>query len=528
MLSNAATNSLKIRKSPILYNYYGIPLWIRGEQHNGIWSHITVSFHKQPRSNQRAKRGKCVLRKRYVLAHDIQLLSSEPIPNDVIAKTLKKVLPRYVLPELFEDRHLDKSGDMPFGLLAPYAYCHSIIHEAVSAKYQCDRQKAMDHMLELWGEQPLHNITPEFCGADLLNMPISLANDCVRLLRRLWALELGTLVTDPQVWDRYDTSAFHAPYSPTRAIRTSLINLPLPPIYRSMAISRCLIDMDDPRFSNYYLVALALLTQPLTPGEGCALLVGSLQAIIDYPSHYQLRIDHEIRRRGAGTGHRERAKQYVRVPITAQHRCRLLATSNLLGMAWQNYIKRHPTLTNDSLLLTHPKNKNRVMPVKYFQQWLADTFGDLLPADIKSCDQKISVTYDVAQLMFATATEMLSISGYTDAELRYQQGRPPHTMAARHYAGYDAPTVQAKMGALQDALHIQFFDSNPPVQKRRQHIARGQAQYTMVVRYWVTIPPGTDISNFVIKTTAQYSQNITGIVLPYKDRKEDRKNEKQD
>lgn len=496
------------RKQPTPYQYYGLKLYIRCEQKDGYWTYIAVSYRVTGSGVQR-NRNKIIREWRYVPISDQPLPSTTPIPEEVIDRTLHTVLPSYVTPQLIDSGVLSKTSEMPFGLILPYAYGRLTKYDRVSPKYQATRQAAMDRMIARWGDRPLCDITPECCGPDLVDMQPSHVKDCVRLLRKLYEADLGILVPDPQIWHRYDLSAYDRPYDPMRVTRNQLINLPWPPVYREMAIQRCLNGIDHPKYGGRYLLALAMMTIPITINEGCALQLGSLIPIPDYPNRYQLAISHTIHVQNRTTSRRQRGPKHTRIPITDPHRKRLVAVSNLLATAWRCYRVLHPTEDDNSLLVTNGKNNKRVMPIKGYSEWLDDEFAQYGFVSINTGDQTIKATYDAARHMTDTAIETLQQARYTGAELRHQQGLSPQTMAARHYAGYDAPAVQVKMCAMQDAHQMQHVGYNPQSSNRRQFVVARQAHKTTYVHYTVTLAPNTAVQDIIIKLSTVYGANIT-------------------
>lgn len=501
--------SRNTRNAPTPYTYYGLSFWLRCEKHAGKWTHIAVSYHRPIDPGQRAKRGKRLFCRRYTLVTDEPISAALPIPSAVVDATLTKVLPQHVIPQMIAERHLEKTSDKPFGLLGQYAHNRLLdLENSLSPNYQRRRAKAMERMVELWGDQPIINITPALCGPDLLNMPVSLAQDCVRLLRQLWLVEIGILVADPKIWERYDLSVFARPYDPTRLIRNNMLNLPWSSACRKQAIQRCLDGIGHPKYGGHYLLALTMMTVPITVNEGCALQLDSLIPIPGYPDHYQLAISHTVYVHDGTTKRRKRAKQHTRVSITDPHQKRLLAVSNLLAQAWLRCSALHPAADDSPLLLSNKKNNKRIMPIKDYRQWLDDQFGAYAPAIINTGDQTISATYDAARHMMDTAIETLAQAGYTDAELRHQQGLPPKTMAARHYAGYDAPAVQAKMCAMQDAYHTRDTGYDAPTTTRRQYITAGEAHKTTRVRYTITLAPNTDPKDITLKLSTHYGMHL--------------------
>ena len=495
------------RKQPTPYQYYGLKLYIRCEQKDGYWTYIAVSYRVTGSGVQR-NRNKIIREWRYVPISDQPLPSTTPIPEEVIDRTLHTVLPSYVIPQLIDSGVLSKTSEMPFGLILPYAYGRLTKYDRVSPKYQATRQAAMDRMIARWGDRPLCDITPECCGPDLVDMQPSHVKDCVRLLRRLYETDLGILVPDPQIWHRYDLSAYDRPYDPMRVTRNQLINLPWPPAYRKMAIQRCLAGIDHPKYGGHYLIALAMIELPIAINEGCALVASSLGEIPGYPGTYQLHVNHVICTRGKNTGRRTRGKQHIRIPITDPHQRRLLPVSNLLAAAWIKYRTLHPAISDGSFIISNPKNKERVMSIKHYQKWLDIEFCDLGPNKITNNDWEVTATYDAAHHMMTTAEETLRQAGYTDAEMRHQQGLSPQTMAARHYAGYDAPAVQAKMSAMQDAYCLRHTGFDPPTENPRQHVTAGEAHKIIRVHYTITIAPNTEPKDIALKINAQYGLNL--------------------
>ena len=130
------------RKQPVPYQYYGITFYVRGEQRDGYWTHIAVSYRVTGSGVQR-NRNKIIREWRYVPISDQPLPSTTPIPEEVIDRTLHTVLPSYVIPQLFDSGIVIKSSDMPFGLLGPYVYGRLTKYDRVIPKYQMTRQAAI-------------------------------------------------------------------------------------------------------------------------------------------------------------------------------------------------------------------------------------------------------------------------------------------------------------------------------------------------------------------------------------------------
>jgi len=504
----------KTRNAAEPYDYYTLPLLLRAEQHHGVWHKLVVSYAAPVQPGQRAKHGRIILTKRFTPISVNPLIASEPIPAAVIQATLDNAIPTRFLPALFEQVPALKSSNLPFGLIGRYAY-HQLVdaETGLTKKYKATRQKTFSELLKLWADRPLNMITPVFCGAGLLTMSPAAAKDSVRLLRKLFALSLGILMPDPEIWDHYSLSAFRTQYDPQRIVRNSLINLPWPPTNNDIATQRCLDGMADPRYGGHYLVALAILNEGLEIEEGCALTAGSLSVVAEYAGRYQMAITHVVRPRGDHVGSRKRRKQHERVPITDPHQRRKIGVSDKLAKAWLDYRANHPALADDTLLLHNPKNAERVMPINTYEKWLDDHFDDLAPAPIEHCDQVIAATYRAADHMIDTAAQTLIASGYNEAELRYHQGLKPQTMAARHYTGYNCPAEQAKMGALQDTLEVQNNGSQPTPKNHRQRIAEGKPLAVTTLRCVIVIPPGITLtSNLIIKVSARFGQNISAVV----------------
>ena len=123
----------------------------------------------------------------------------------------------------------------------------------------------------------------------------------------------------------------------------------------------------------------------------------------------------------------------------------------------------HPKLVGNQLLLTNPRNHERVLAPDQFRTWLNDRFSNLFPEDeISLMGKQVSATYDVEDRLRAGAMYLLSdTSRYTEEECRYHFGLGPKAMDARHYIGFSAPSELVTMGVMQ-SMAIQCLMGSLP------------------------------------------------------------------
>lgn len=395
----------------------------------------------------------------------------EHLPDAVVLATLEKVLPVRFLPLLFKENLSAKSADIHFSLMGTYAL--HVLHKNIKfEKSTRDRQRrALNLMVACWGALPVGEILPERCADDLLKMETTAATECVALLRQLIPAALTGVVENVCVWDKYTQAGRKKRYSPSRRVRSVLLNNPPAPGKIEPIIKRCLDGIAAGVEAEKYLATLIMMCERVTLEEICALRLKSMTALPGYDDHYGLLIEDYVVAHGTrkkNDGH-VRGQRHTIEKMEAPDK-RVIGVAKIASDAWDSYRTAHPDYGDARLLLSSPQNANRVLAPDIFMGWLDEHFGDLFPVHSAIVEGKVITTnFDAEAHLITTACFLLEdCSCYSEEEIRYHYGETPKHMDAKHYAGFDAPSEIVAMGEFQNLAIAKLCSGVPDQGKSRK------------------------------------------------------------
>ena len=379
------------RTNPIASDYHGLTLYIATLEKDGTVNKLVVSYREKATGKlSKSAMGKLILRLAYSpkCSHDLPI--DQPIPADVINATLDNIMPTLFLPKLFEEMPQLKTDMLSLAVLGPYALQRLQAFHNCEESTRIKQSNAMDVMLELWGNQPLCNITPENCAKDLLEqMPYSTAKECVRVLRQIFCAEYANVVKDPHAWDRYRLPRSVKTYSVTRVIRNRLLDNPLSAAVIADIVDISMQHITDPTLGGRYLGTLCLALEAISAEEACALTVGSLIELHQYPGKHALRVDHQINTHGSRSrcdGHII-DQSYTRDLIMDKYQNRDIGVCDIIDQAWSLYIATH-NAAKRTLIMTNPINPDRVLSPNTYEAWLAAGFSE--ESALRSVGEKLT------------------------------------------------------------------------------------------------------------------------------------------
>ena len=478
-------------------------------------SYRETATSKRSKSNM----GKLIKRWMYDPKCDHDLPIEQPIPADVIEATLDSVMPTLLLPKLVDEMPQLKTDELSFAVLGPYALQRLQAFRNCEESTKSNQVRAMNTMLALWGDQPLRNITPEACAKDLLEqMPFSTAEECVRVLRQIFLAEFANIVKDPHVWERYRLSFKKKSYSATRVIRSKLLDNPLPLVVIADIVDICMQHITDPVLGGKYLGALCILLEAVSSEEACALTVGSLVELRQYPGKYALRIDYEINTQGSrsrGDGH-VRAQRHTRDLILDEYQHRDIGVCDIIEQAWLLFTASH-TADKEALIMTNPKNRNRLLSPETYDKWLQRTFSAQLDQQaVLLGDKEIVGKCSAAERLAASAVSLMREQGrMAEEEIRYHIGDPPQKMDAKRYVGFAEESALLAVGemltcACQEILR-NTFSGKSKTRTQKEYLAAGVPGRTTLANITIKIPPTMSAQDILLLLTSRFgfSADIT-------------------
>lgn len=503
------------RIGPQLYVYGGLALWVRAEQKNGIWGKLVVTYRAEPSKRSALPYGKVLMEEKYTPSSKEPQTVDKPLSEDIIEATLNHVLPRFFLDLLFKQFPQAKTDSLTFKLVGPFALhrLHQVTPSAESTKE--DQTKILDRMLAMWGDCTINEITPELCAPQLLKMDITPMRNCVRLLRRLFEIELGSLVANPRIWHEYHMPARRKGYSPVRAAKKTILCKPGSLDQVSTLVDICEEHLTDLVEGAKYLCAMIILMEAIEVEECCALTAGAITRLEGYEDYFGLYIGRYVDPQGIRSSDEEytREQRHVLADYENPYEARWLGVSPRLAAAWLRFRDTHPDVADGDLLLHNSRNKNRCMHPEEYREWLDNTLREIFPRrKIILAGEEVSEGWHIEDLLQATAKELASdFGGYAKEELRYQMGQKPQEMDARHYAGFSAPTELAKMALMQErALRaVKGMDMSHWEKGRKRFSLPGAPMKATAAKIRIKIPAGTDAEDIYTKIFAEMGLSAT-------------------
>jgi len=490
-------------------------LWVREEQKNGFWEKLVVTCRAEPSKRSTLPYGKVLLEEKYTPNSKEPQTVDKPLSQDVVEATLDYVLPRFFLDLLFKEHPQAKTQGLTFKLLGPFALCrlHQVTPFAESTKD--DQTKILDRMLALWGDYTISEITPEACAPQLLKMDITPMRNCVRLLRNLFEIELGSLVANPRIWHEYHMPARRKEYSPVRAAKKTTLCKPGSLAQVSALVDVCEAHLADSAEGAKYLCAMIILVEAIEIEECCALTAGAITRLDGYEDYYGLYIGRYVDPQGIRSSDEEYTREQRHVLADYENPCeaRLLGVSPRLAAAWLRFRDTHPDVADGDLLLHNSRNKNRCMHPEEYREWLDNTLREIFPRrKIILAGKEVAESWHIDDLLQATATESAcDFGGYAEEERRYQMGQPPLETDACHYAGFFAPTELVKMALMQERTirAVKGFAKSDWTKGKKRFSLPGVPMKATAAKIRIRIPAGTDAEDIYMKIFAEMGLSAT-------------------
>ena len=502
----------KSRERPRQINYRGLPIFYTLEYKKSYLSTEDVLrkirfSYRGSATGERSQTGygKVVVAKSYSPVCDTSILRSDEVPEGVVIATLDKVFYRLFFPALVEKKPDILTSSSPFALMGPYALLrlHKMINTAESTKLS--QAKAMEELINLFGDYPLRDITPEQCAPIMLDkMTQTMFKDSVRLLRQLFAGIFSPYVSDANVWQRYPLPRFKKPYSPAAKVRKEFLNEPLSNSQCCEVMVKAEEYIEDKDRGRLYLAAILMLLLGLEPPEVCAVTKTSVFRLEDYPDYAGLSVRAIVETIGshktltAEGERRQRERQHSLKPLDASDtlQARVLPVGRRLLAIWDRYWETHPDHPSEYLLY-NDRNSKRLMSPELLDDWLDETFKDIVPdRSFRLPSGAVKGTYRMSEFFAATAERVWTEECALPEEgIQRLEGLKPlskHT-DAKHYIDFQCDSMLANFDMSQDRWLTSLFGTQVETgHSKKQFAVDGVPGKRLHARFVVTFPPLED------------------------------------
>lgn len=482
------------RNEPWEVDYHGMVLHIRLE-HNLETKEIkkivvTVREELEEQGRHCVTYGKVMLVRKYTPVCEHPLYDNDADVEAIVQATLDRKMADSFLPDLYRAYPTMMVPELPCAILLPYALGRLNALGNVTKGTLGGRAKALGDILAYWGDEPLLELTPERCAPVLLELPKKRAEQCITLLRQVYAGTFARIVADPHQWERYHMLGRRRQYDPTRRVRREL----MPAVYTvgqcKEFAARCETGIESGRAKQlWYAVAGVMLVTGLGAEEVCALKVYNFAKMEQYDGMY---VDIKYTLADAGAEAEEGRKRRKRLKAVALEgpRNRRLA----VGTWARSLLAPLAAMRADALVLHDARNANRYLAPQDYADWLEKTFGDIAAGrDIRNA-KLIRDTHTVEDYLCGTAPFCLAQNGYLAEEVRYQKGLAPQHTDAQYYVDMQAESELVTMAAMQDQWIANVDEERKRVNKSsKKYVQKGQPRRMLRTRITIHLPVGTEL-----------------------------------
>ncbi|WP_409967428.1 hypothetical protein RFF05_12640 [Bengtsoniella intestinalis] len=388
---------------------------------------------------------KRLLQRQYRVPDGVTLTPEEPLSEAMVFETLEKVMPKFFLPKFFKKHPKLRTDELKLHLIGRYSLIQLTDYWKWSLARQKELTKALEALLELWGELPLKEVSPELCGPILVKVEVRLAKDIVTVLRHLFGF-IAPSADNCFRWKRYQLGR-KTKYSHGLAIQKRLLNQPFTYGEIGKILKLC---EENAATDSRYLVAMTMLLCGLTVEEACGLPPSALRTVEEAKALKISQIVSEEGERVKGEKHFRKQRHHVKL-LQQQPQLRVLGISDYLYEWWQKWKRKNKEANRMELLLQNEKNQDRVMHPKVYEKWLNDTFSPLVKKlSVVLDEEDVEASQSMGQRFGRTAYFLIEQEAVGCPELvRYYFGLNPSDTMAINYVGFDAPKYLEKMGSFQ-------------------------------------------------------------------------------
>ena len=446
------------RSAPSLIEYRGIPLYYSFDKTGRtIW----ISFREPKVSSKRCAKiyGRILIKRAY------RVQGSVLAPDELVRSTLDQVFDRFLFPSLIKVYPDLLSPATRFDAAAPLAM-QRLEKMKLSAKTD---NAALSELLRLFGDKQIDQMTPSYC-APVLNKSLSRtkSNDCLKLLRKIYQYIFMDIAHETSFqWVEYKLPHSRRAYDAQRAIRSEFLHIPLTKDQLLRVLERCKKNTKNgtEKEKKRYLAAALMILLHLSPAELCAMTTSAKHNLPYHPDISCLDVqtyqETEGRRKKLKADGSKRIRERKKTVNEYddkfnKYAARCLPLGKLLDEMWRDCFKN--SRNGEQLyLLCNPRNYKRMLSVEDFEDWLDQTFADIVDTSGEFMLPKgvVCGKYRVSDFFLCTAHHSF-VNGMALPEefVRSLCGKPPlacHTDAT-NYVDY-----QCEAGLINAYLSINRY-----------------------------------------------------------------------
>ena len=304
----------------------------------------------------------------------------------------------------------------------------------ITAGQRNEYKRAMEVMIQHWGDRPLFSITPGQCYSVLAALSEHMRSNCIRIMGYLTAcdVEFGNPIPNPWVGYKLGSVQDH---------KISQIN---------QYIDDTMLASDDIAKLMEYCIAAIRQTHDI---RYFTLL---LRELLGLPTNLICALDHTdilpLQNLSRYCLHiyrtyREAGKRCRLCPLPHDYNERMIPLPTIL-------VDMYMLLQKPSgPLVGHPDNAARRCPPETLDKWYADVWDSIYGGRI---DWKGN-----ARRIRTTVERCLQMNGYSVDEINYHFGIKPQGVTAKHYIDFGSEIELAQLGAMLDNWLDNIFREAP-------------------------------------------------------------------
>jgi len=356
-------------------------------------------------------------------------------------KTLAKILNEWVGLDSPDSRERRKStSELTLGILILADHDKLLYGSGAkrSDKTVKDDERAIDRLLEHFGDRLWREVTPEFCAPWLWKQSQRAKKDCRRIMMGFELLQLQAGVLDVLTWEHYSPKDIRR----HKKTQKSAVQSQVEPVMLTDGQCASILQKIRERLTNGKVTGLDMAVL-LTLGIATelpyisALDLTDFQYLKDYKSRLTVRVERKM----------EKAeKNYISHEIEDPYERRTIPLPTIAAEVYRAIIEKSDSLERP--LCGDPNNSQRRLNPEKLKMSMADSLKEIKL--IRMTDVPGIRLPTVVDILPTTGLNELEKAGLEKEELRVLRGKRPVLVSAKHYYDRTNEAALNKMGAIQD------------------------------------------------------------------------------
>ena len=346
----------------------------------------------------------------------------------------------------------------------------------------------MRKMAELWCYKSVADIKPvKEIIDDLDKESQTTAEVCKSLLKELFSGELVNIAPEASsAWRKYSPLKRRKKYNAKRQDHQIRNHLVLSNLECMNITQKCLENWEQNRL---YIAVLLMMLLGMKPQEVLALKLENIKELEGYDGYMEIIVEDELVWSERRNESRKKATRCSTIKkITDKHQKRIVPVGKLLSKLLKTI--KDAQSTDQAYLIFNPKYKIRHYRLDQLEEWMSDTFGDMIA--------RPDATIPISKFLYATVYENLWRHGLREEERNAQLGYADSDIEVIYYIDFCAPALLRAMADVQnvwmDSYGLGFDRKSTPYMK----VIQGEKGCCSAVDFCISIPAHSETLKLII------------------------------